>query len=417
MRGCMRYLFVGIIVVLSGTWAKAEDSTRVIIGAEQLFSAEYFPLIKGKKIGLVTNHTGVLPDGRHLVDVLFEHKEVQLTSLFGPEHGIRGEEDTHVADGKDPKTNLPVISLYGKVRKPTPEMLENIDVLIFDIQDIGARFYTYIATMRHVLEAAAEQGIPYLVLDRPNAIGGEYVDGPVGDHAFEPVTGVDQIPVVHGMTVGELAYMFNEERGKQQLPKAALTVVPMKNYSRDMWYDETGLPWIKPSPNMLSLTTAALYPMTCLLEGTNISEGRGTLRPFEFIVAPWIDGEALTSQLNTYGIRGLKAKPGELIPGETVDGIKIYPPKYLGEKCFGAELEIDDRKHFASAQAAVYMLDALYKRYPSQLEWREGRMDGLWKTKSIREQIIRGVAPETIIQAWDKELAYFREVREKYLLY
>lgn len=417
MRVIIRVLLIGIMVVFSETWAKAEDSTRVIIGAERLFSAEYFSLIEGKRIGLVTNHTGLLPDGRHLVDVLFENKEVHLTLLFGPEHGIRGEEDTHVADGRDAKTKLPVISLYGQVRKPTPEMLENVDVLIFDIQDIGARFYTYIATMRHALEAAAEQGIPYLVLDRPNAIGGEYVDGPVGDHALEPVIGVDQIPVVHGMTVGELAYMFNEERGKQQMPKAALTVVPMKNYKRDMWYDETGLPWVKPSPNMLTLTTAALYPMTCLLEGTNVSEGRGTMRPFEFIVAPWIDGEALSAQINANGVKGLEAKPGELVPGEVVDGIKIYPPKYLGEQCFGAELKLLDRKYFASAQAAVYMLDALYQLYPSQLEWREGRMDGLWKTKSIREQIVQGVAPEAIIQAWDGDLSYFREVREKYLLY
>ena len=417
MGGCIRYLLIGIMVVFSGTWAKAEDSTRVVIGAERLFSPEYLPFIKGKKIGLITNHTGLLPDGRHLVDVLFESKDVQLTLLFGPEHGIRGEEDTHVADGRDPKTNLPVISLYGKVRKPTPDMLEDIDVLLFDIQDIGARFYTYIATMRHVLEAAAEQGIPYLVLDRLNAIGGEYVDGPVGDHALEPVIGVDQIPVVHGMTVGELALMFNEERGKQELPRAELTVVPMDNYRRSMWYDETGLPWIKPSPNMLTLTTAALYPMTCLLEGTNVSEGRGTMRPFEFIVAPWIDGEALSAQLNSYGIKGLKAKPGELVPGEVVDGIKIYPPKYLGEKCFGAQLEVLDRGRFESAKAAVYMLHALYKLYPEQLEWRESRMDGLWKTKSVREKILSGMSPEEIIAPWSEELDYFRQVREQYLLY
>lgn len=416
MQG-IRYLLIGIMLVLSGTWVKAEDNTRVIIGAERLFSAEYFPLIEGKRIGLVTNHTGMLPDGSHLVDVLFEHEKVELTALFGPEHGIRGDADTHVADGKDLKTGLPVISLYGKVRKPTAEMLQDIDVLIFDIQDIGARFYTYIATLRHLLEAAAEQGIPYLVLDRPNAIGGEYVDGPVGDHAFEPVIGVDQIPVVHGMTVGELAYMFNEERGKQQMPKAELTVVPMKNYSRDMWYDETGLPWIKPSPNMLSLTTAALYPMTCLLEGTNVSEGRGTLRPFEFIVAPWIDGEALSAQLNSYGLVGLEAKTGELVPGEMVDGIKIYPPKYLGETCYGAELQVSDRINFQSAKAAVYMLHALYTLYPEELEWRESRMDGLWKTASIRENIVAGKSPEEIIASWEEELEYFREVREQYLMY
>lgn len=416
MRGIIRILLIGIFV-LSGSVVKAMDSTRVVIGAERLFSPEYFSLIEGKRIGLVTNHTGLLPDGRHLVDVLHQNDKVTLTLLFGPEHGIRGDADTHVADGKDLKTGLPVISLYGKTRKPSPEMLEDIEVLIFDIQDIGARFYTYIATMRHVLEAAAEQGIPYLVLDRPNAIGGLYVDGPVGDHAFEPVVGVDQIPVVHGMTVGELALMFNEERGKQQLPNADLTVVPMENYARDMWYDETGLRWIKPSPNMLILTTAALYPMTCLLEGTNVSEGRGTLRPFEFIVAPWIDGEALSQQLNAYALAGLQTHPGELVPGETVDGIKIYPPKYLGETCYGAELKIVDRDKFESAKAAVYMLHALYTLYPEQLEWREGRMDALWKTASIRENILAGLPPAKIISSWKEEQTYFRQVREQYLMY
>jgi len=393
------------------------DTTRVIIGAERLFSKEYFPLIEGKRLGLVTNHTGLLPDGQHLVDVLYQDDRVSLALLFGPEHGIRGDEDTHVADGRDNATGLPVISLYGKVRKPTPEMLKGIDVLIFDIQDIGARFYTYIATMRHVLEAAAEQGIPYLVLDRPNAIGGIYVDGPVGDKAMEPVIGVDQLPVVHGMTVGELAFMFNEERGKQQLPKADLTIVPMKKYSRDMWYDETGLPWVKPSPNMLTLTTAAVYPMTCLLEGTNVSEGRGTLRPFEFIVAPWIDGNALSKALNQYNLEGLEITSGELVPQETVDGIKIYPPKYLGETCYGVELKVLDRAQFASAKAAVYMLHALHQLFPDQLEWREGRMDGLWKTAAVREQILEGKAPTEIIAEWEEELEYFRKVREQYLLY
>jgi uncharacterized protein YbbC (DUF1343 family) len=417
MQGIIRYLMIGIIVVLSVSWVRAGDSSRVLIGAERLFSAEYFTLIEGKKLGLVTNHTGLLPDGRHLVDVLFENEKVELALLLGPEHGIRGDADTHVADGKDLKTGLPVISLYGKVRKPTADMLKDIDLLIFDIQDIGARFYTYIATMRHVLEAAAEQGIPYLVLDRPNAIGGIYVDGPVGDKAMEPVVGVDQIPVVHGMTVGELALMFNEERGKEGLPQAELTVVPMDNYRRDMWYDETGLPWIKPSPNMLTLTTAALYPMTCLLEGTNVSEGRGTLRPFEFIVAPWIDGNALSKTLNAFGLTGLHSDPGELVPGEMVDGIKIYPPKYLGETCYGAELDIVDRDKFESAKAAVYMLHALYKLYPEKLGWRESRMDGLWKTASIRQNIITGMSPEEIIGSWDKELQYFHGVRNRYLIY
>ncbi|WP_266205940.1 exo-beta-N-acetylmuramidase NamZ family protein [Pontibacter kalidii] len=398
------------------TFAQASAS-RVIIGAERLLTTDYLPLVKGKRIGLVTNHTGLLPDGRHLVDVLHESKDVTLTTLFGPEHGIRGDQDTHVASGTDTKTGLPVISLYGKTRKPTAEMLQNVDVLIFDIQDIGARFYTYIATMNHVLEAAAEQSIPYLVLDRPNAIGGTYVDGPIGGEPQEPVSGVGQLPVTHGMTVGELARMFNGERAKRNLPQAKLTVIPMQRYNRQQWYDDTRLPWIKPSPNMLTLTTAAVYPATCLLEGTNISEARGTLHPFERIAAPWIDGQILSDQLNSYKLKGVTFRPVSFVPDSMVDGIKIYPPKFMGEQCSGAEMVITDRKAFESARAGVYILHALKTLYPEQLEWREGRMDRLWGTPKVREQLQAGLSPQEIVEQWDKEQAHFRKVRKRYLLY
>lgn len=400
-----------------GTTGSASSSPRVIIGAERLLSPEFMPLIQHKRVGLVSNHTGMLPDNQHLGDVLHEHPEVQLSVLFGPEHGIRGDADEHVADAIDGKTGLPVISLYGQVRKPTPEMLKDIDVLVFDIQDIGVRFYTYIATMKHVLEAAAEEGIPYIVLDRPNAIGGQYVDGPVGDQANEPVTGIGQLPVTHGMTIGELAQMFNGERKARQLPQAQLTVIPMENYTRQQWYDETGLPWIKPSPNMLTLTTATVYPATCLLEGTNISEARGTLLPFERIAAPWIDGEELARQLNSYGLEGVSFRPVTFRPDSIVDGIRIYPPKFLGQKCEGAEMEVTDRNAFASAQAGVYILHALHTLYPDKLAWRENRMDRLWGTAKVRHQLQAGDLPQEIVQQWENELTYFRNVRNIYLLY
>ncbi|HET8753971.1 MAG TPA: exo-beta-N-acetylmuramidase NamZ domain-containing protein, partial [Salinimicrobium sp.] len=255
---------------------KERDDDRVIIGAERLLTPEFIDLVKGKRVGLVTNHTGLLPNGKHLIDVLNDHPEVDLTLLFGPEHGLRGEADAHVSNGVDASTGLPIISLYGEIRKPTPEMLEKTDILIFDIQDIGARYYTYIKTMLLAEEAAAEAGIPFIVLDRPNPITGTKVEGPIGK-ALAPKTGIGNIPVTHGMTVGELALLFNAERKEKGLPEAELHVIPMKNYKRDRWYDETGLPWIKPSPNMLTLNTAMVYPATCLLEGTNISEARGTL--------------------------------------------------------------------------------------------------------------------------------------------
>lgn len=414
--------FLGLVAAgcknTTATDSENDPSTsRVVVGAERLFDPEFFSLIKGKRVGLITNHTGLLPDGRHLADVLHGNEETSLTVLFGPEHGIRGDADSHVADGTDVSTGLPVISLYGKVRKPTAEMLKDVDVLVFDIQDIGARFYTYIATMNHVLESAAENNIPYVVLDRPNAIGGEYVDGPVGEGAGEPVSGINQIPVTHGMTVGELAKMFNGERAKRNLPMANLTVVAMKNYQRGFWYDETGLPWIKPSPNMLTLTTAAFYPMTCLLEGTNISEARGTLHPFEHVAAPWIDGAALAEELNSYKLAGITFEAATFVPDSVVDGIRIHPPKFVGQECSSAHLTITDRNTFKSVEAAVYMLRALHTQYPDKFEWKESRMDRLWRTPKVREQIQHGVEPTVIISQWKDELDAFKAVRAKYLIY
>lgn len=395
----------------------APDTSRVIVGAERLFEPEFFSLIKGKRLGLVTNHTGLLPDGRHLADVLNENQQTKLTVLFGPEHGIRGDADTHVTDGTDVSTGLPVISLYGKVRKPTAGMLKDVDVLLFDIQDIGARFYTYIATMNHVLEAAADNNIPYIILDRPNAIGGEYVDGPVGEGSGEPASGISQIPVTHGMTVGELATMFNGERAKKDFPMAKLTVIPMKNYTRKLWYNETGLPWIKPSPNMLTLTTAAVYPMTCILEGTNISEARGTLHPFEHIAAPWINGAALAQELNSYNLPGVTFEAATFRPDSVVDGIRIHPPKFVGQECQSAQLTIVDRNAFKPVEAGVYMLQALHKLYPDKFEWKESRMDRLWRTPKVREQVQQRLPPAEIISQWEEELKAFNAIRTKYLIY
>lgn len=392
------------------------NNPRVLIGAEQLFSAGYKHLVQGKRVGLITNHTGLLPDGEHLIDALHQDPEVDLRLLFGPEHGLRGEKDTHVANATDPDTGLPIISLYGKQRKPGPELLEQVDVLVFDIQDIGARYYTYIKTMLNTQEAAAEAGIPFVVLDRPNPISGAYVDGPVGA-ALEPEKGIGTIPITHGMTVGELALMFNAERRAQGLPVAELTVVPLQNYQRDQWYDETGLDWIKPSPNMLTLQTATVYPATCLLEGTNFSEARGTMLPFERFGAPWVDGKELASKLNNYHLPGVTFRPVSFVPGRVVDGIEIYPPKFLAEQVQGVELVIHGRGSFESAKAGVYILHALKTLYPDKFEWRVGRIDGLLGTSMVRKKLDSGASPREITEQWEKELRNFREKRKKYLLY
>lgn len=388
----------------------------VKIGAQQLYASGYYHLVKDKRVGLVTNHTGVLPDGTHLIDLFHDNPEVKLSLLFGPEHGLRGEEDTHVADGTDAKTGVPIISLYGDMRKPTAELLEQVDVLVFDIQDIGARFYTYIKTMLRVQEAAAEEGIPFIVLDRPNAISATYVDGPVG-RPIEPNTGVGVIPITHGMTVGELALMYNGERKTNGLEEAKLTVVPLQHYKRGQWYDESGLPWIKPSPNMLSIQTAEAYPATCLLEGTNFSEGRGTEYPFERIGAPWVNGEELAEKLNSYELSGVEFHPTSYTPGRIVDGIEIWPPKFVDEEVQAVEITITNRDAFESAKAGVYILHALKTLYPQEFEWRQGRIDGLLGTSAVREALDAGLTPEEITSSWAEELEKFEKKRSKYLLY
>ncbi|MFB9864756.1 exo-beta-N-acetylmuramidase NamZ family protein [Rufibacter immobilis] len=392
-------------------------ANRVTIGIERLVTPEFLPHLQNRRVAILTNHTGVMPDRSHLVDMLHARPEVKVVKLFSPEHGIRGQEDNHVADATDPKTGLKIISLYGKVRKPTPEMLQDVDVLLFDIQDVGARYYTYIATMASVLEAAAENKKPLLVLDRPNPITGIYVDGGVGTNAKQPVTGPNYLPIVHGMTVGELARMFNGERAAKKLSQAELVVVPMRHYTRNQWFEQTGLPWVKPSPNMLNLTTATLYPATCILEGTNVSEGRGTMQPFEFIGTPWIDGEKLARQLNSYKLAGVTFKPIQFKPDSVVDGIRIYPPKFVGQTCYGVQAVVTDRNTFESAKASVYIMHALKTLYPTQLEWKNSRLDGLWKTDITRKQLQAGETPQKIVSAWADELKYFRNVRAKYLLY
>ncbi len=411
----MKKLF---LIILSFAFISCADvpADRVHIGAEMLIE-HHLEVLQNKRIGLITNHTGILPDGRHLVDVFHEHEDIELTVLFGPEHGIRGDADRAVEHGKDPTTGLPVYSLYGDTRKPTAEMLENVDVLIFDIQDVGARFYTYISTMNHAMEAAAEHGIEFIVLDRPNPITGVYVDGNILDPQFRSFVGIQPIPVAHGMTVGELATMFNEEGWLENNIKADLTVIEMENYNRSMWFDETGLPWIKPSPNMLTLNTAIVYTATCFFEGTNISEARGTDYPFEWFGTPWIDSRNLANTLNSFELPGVHFEPVEYVPGEIVDGIKIYPPKFMGETCYGAAMQITDRDAYQPVRTGVYILYTLAWVYPDKFGWRDQRMDRLWGADRVRTILQAGNDPAEAIEEWQSGLEEFLTLRENYLLY
>ncbi|MEK7670293.1 MAG: DUF1343 domain-containing protein, partial [Bacteroidota bacterium] len=322
--------------------ATAALAAQVKTGADLLFEKR-FDLIEGKRLGLVTNHSAVLSNGKHLADALFENPKAKLVVLFGPEHGIRGQAPAgkSVRDSIDTKTRIPVYSLYGRINKPTAEMLKNVDVLIFDIQDIGARFYTYESTLSLAMEAAAENRIPFIVLDRPNPITGTRFDGFVLVDSLRSFVGMHRISIMHGMTMGELATMINQEGWLKNGVRANLDVVRMEGWKRDVWFDETQLTWIGPSPNMQSLQTAIVYPGSCLFEGTNFSEGRGTEKPFEYIGSPFVNGKQWADELNSLRLPGITFEPIVFVPQEIQN--VVATPKHKGVRCEGVFLHVLDR--------------------------------------------------------------------------
>jgi uncharacterized protein YbbC (DUF1343 family) len=392
-------------------------------GAEVLLD-KHLDLIRGKRIGLITNHTAILPDGRHILDVLRSTPGVSITALFSPEHGLAGTEPdgTKVGHDQGAPSGLRVFSLFGETTKPTPEMLEGIDVLVFDIQDIGVRYYTYTSTLFLSLEAAAENGIPYLVLDRPNPIGGLRVEGPILESAQKSFVGLLPLPIIHGMTVGELARLANGEGWLKDGVKADLRVIPAEGWTRDLWFDQTGLPWIKPSPSMMTIRTAAVYPATCFLEGTNVSEGRGTKIPFESIGAPFIDGAKLAADMNGAGLPGVVFRPAKFTPEDIA--MVTSDPKYEGIACEGVFLDVTDRKAFKPVETGVHLLAALKRLYPKEFRWRSPSrstgayyLDLLAGTPRIREGLDAGIRPEAIVASAEAGLNRFFSLREKYLLY
>ena len=412
----LRTLTIIFLVTILFGCNEAQNTNQIQAGADVLLS-EKIDLIKNKRLGIVTNHTALLIDGTHLVDTLFSRKDVEIVKLFGPEHGIRGDApDGHsIKNGVDAKTELPIISLYGKTRKPSKEMLDSIDVLIFDIQDIGARFYTFISTMYNVIQAAAENDIPVIILDRPNPINGIDVDGPILDLNFKTFVGITEIPIRHGMTVGELALFFNRPEILDTKSKANLEIVKIKNWSRDKYFDELILTWVKPSPNMPTLETALVYPGLCMLEGTNISEGRGTYEPFLKFGSPFINSLEVITELEKLDIIGCEYLPIEFTP-VAISNMSMYP-KNKDVKCNGIQLKITDRKSFKPIDFAVKLIYIINKFYPDELSFREGHFDRLWGSKSLREMILEGKTPEDILSSFEKDLDKFRTERKQFLLY
>lgn len=412
-----KYLVFSIIIGITVSCSNLEPvKPKVKTGADLLIS-ENFSMIESKNIGIITNHTGILSNGTHLVDTLFNLKNVKIISLFGPEHGIRGDapDGRTIKDGVDSKTGLPVYSLYGKTRKPTKEMLADIDILIFDIQDIGARFYTFISTMYYGIQAAAENNIPIIILDRPNPISGNMVEGPILDSTYKSFVGIAQIPIRHGMTVGELALYFNQKDILGTDKTANLEVVKMKNWERSNYFDQTNLPWLAPSPNMPDLETAIVYPGICLLEGTNIAEGRGTDSPFLQFGSPFINAKNVISELTILGVDGCTITKSEFTPVAIPK--KSMHPKYLGEKCQGIRIQITDREKFKPVEFGVKLIYVFNKLYPENFTFRENRIDKLWGSTQFREQILENDLPENIISNYLDELNKFKELRNNFLLY
>lgn len=374
-------------------------------------------LVAGRRVGLITNHTGLTRNQTHAVDHL-RSQDVEIVALFAPEHGIRGtvaepasggtgDQAGWVESGVDEITGLPVRSLYGEALKPTPEMLSDIEVLLFDIQDIGARYYTYVSTMALAMQAAAENGIPFVVLDRPNPISGDLVQGNVLEPEHSSFVGLYPVPMRHGMTAGELARMFNDhfEVGVE------LHVVPTAGWERDAWFDQTGLPWVNPSPNMPSLESATHYPGTCLFEGTNLSVGRGTPLAFQQIGAPWLDGAVLAERLNAYELAGVRFEAVNFTPEGPHDR------KYDGELVNGVRLIATDRNVYDPTLAGVAALIEARRMAGQRWEWRRGHFDRLAGTTRLREQIEAGAQLADATSDWNDEVVAFKQIRARYLLY
>jgi beta-N-acetylhexosaminidase len=404
------------LFLISNHICQSQSENDFQFGADRLLT-ENFNLIKNKKLGVITNHTAVLSNGVHLVDTLHTIKDIEITALFGPEHGIRGDNAAGqtITHNVDSKTGIPVYSLYGKDKKPTKEMLKDVDVLIFDIQDVGARFYTYISTLFYIVQAAAENNIPLIVLDRPNPINGIYVDGPIRKPELNSFAGIAPLPIAHGMTVGELAQYFASEKLIGDSDKVNLTVIKMRNWNRNLFYDSFQSSWIKPSPNIPSLEAAIIYPGTCLLEGTNISEGRGTDKPFLKIGAPFLNSNELIKELNKQNIDGVDFEPITFTPAEITGAANN--PKYKNENCNGIEIKVKDRDKCESVKFGIILISAINKLYPNEFKFRDDSFDRLVGDRSIRQKIMNGIPVEAIIQSYQNELNDFKEIRAKYLLY
>jgi len=399
---------LALLLLILGALSSAPPPPRVKTGADILIERR-LSLLKGKRVGLITNRTGRLASGEMLLDALVR-QGISVTALFGPEHGIRGTSGAGeaVADSVDPATGIPVFSLYGKVRKPTPAMIGRVDVLVYDIQDVGARFYTFLSTMGLCMEAAAERGLPFIVLDRPDPLGGDMVDGPVLPDSLRSFVGSFPIPVVYGLTPGELAAMANGEGWLSRGERAELTVVQMEGWTRQMRWDETGLDWVPPSPNIRRPETQWIYPSTCYLEATNISEGRGTGDPFFAIGAPFVPAGKLSRLLRAGGIRGITIEDTVFTPHES---------KYMGLSCNGVHLGIVPGDSLRPVRAGVEILSALVRCCGDSIAINRRGLARLLGDPGALDLIRQGKTAGEIASRWEAGVRLFRERAARYMMY
>ena len=425
---CLATLFAGC-QTMSAT--KSLQRPPVKLGVEVLF-AKHLDLIRGKHVGLITNPTGMDSQLDSIIEIFRAHPDVKLVALYGPEHGVRGNAQAgeDVPFYFDEHLQLPVFSLYGQTHKPPADMMTNIDeymrsfdtqhagkkveagmmqsveVMVFDLQDVGTRVYTYIATMAYAMQAAADADIPFIVLDRPNPINGVAMDGPILEYPeYSSFIGLYPIPLRHGMTAGELARLFN---AKFLPKKCRLTVVPMENWARAEWFDETSLPWVLPSPNLPTPASATVYPGQVILEGTNLSEGRGTTKPFEMFGAPWIDGFVLAKKLNELNLPGVKFREVWFTPTFS---------KFSGQQCGGCQLHVTNRNAYQPIATTLALLAVVKQTYGDQLELHARYFDKVMGTSAVREALERGEPVEKIVAGFNPGLADFARLREPFLLY
>ena len=381
---------------------ESDDFPSVRTGIDVL-NRDGFSLLQGAKVGLITNHTGLLRDGKvTTIDALHLAGGFDLKVLFGPEHGIRGMLDESIPDGVDERTGVPVFSLYGQRTEPTDEQLKGVDTLVYDIQDVGCRFYTYSSTLGHCLQAAARNKIRYVVLDRPNPIGGVAVEGPVADETRLSFTAFHPVPVRHGMTMGEMAQLYKAERGLD----VELVVVKCEGWKRSDYWDATGLQWTNPSPNMRSLAQALNYPGVGLIEFTNVSVGRGTDTPFEVLGAPYIDGRTLAYYLNARQMPGVRFIPIRFTPAAS---------KFAGESCGGINIVVTDRVKFQPVRAGIEIALAMRALYLE--EWQASRYLTLLANRAAMDGLLAGEDYATISKRWTPDLKAFQKAREAFLLY